>query len=71
MWMVNPSRLGFDAPVVAHQRVDEVELDIGPVEFAARFEERACVQVDGAAVPVPLSMYSRPTIVCLRPFSSV
>ena len=42
--------IGLNAPMVAHQRIDEVDLNVRPIEFAARFHERARVQVNGAPV---------------------
>ena len=40
----------LDARMIAHQRVDEVQLDVGAIEFAARLQERAGVQMVGAPV---------------------
>ena len=40
----------FHAAVIAHQRVHEVDLHVGPIEFAARFQECPGMQMDGAAV---------------------
>ena len=35
--------------MIDHHRVDDMNLHVGPVEFGARLEERASVQVIGAA----------------------
>ena len=54
--------VGLSAGVVEHQGGDEMELQVGRIEFRAAFEEGAGFQRLSVAGPLPNSVYCSPAL---------